>query len=125
VPTEDHALEYADFEGVIPEGQYGAGTVMVWGYGTYRNLRAEKEQSEDRKNMIESFEDGKVEVWLEGKKLEGGYVLIRTGSGKGARWLLIKMKDKKAEPNRDVLEEEPESAITGKTLHEITESSND
>ena len=118
-------MEYADFEGVIPEGQYGAGTVMVWDYGTYRNLRAEKEQLEDRKNMIESLEDGKVEVWLEGKKLEGGYVLIRTGSGKGARWLLIKMKDKKAEPNRDVLEEEPASAITGKTLHEITESSND
>lgn len=122
VPTEDHALEYADFEGVIPEGEYGAGTVMVWDYGTYRNLRAEKEEREDRKNMAESLDDGKVEVWLEGKKLEGGYVLIRTGSGKNARWLLIKMRDEKAEPDRNVLEEEPESALTRKTLQEIAES---
>ncbi len=124
VPTEDHALEYRDFEGVIPEGEYGAGTVMVWDYGTYRNLRAEKRDSEARKDMTESLNDGKVEVWLEGNKLEGGYVLIRTGSGENARWLLIKMKDEKAEPERDILEEEPASVMTGKSLEEISQSVN-
>ncbi|MBS3794174.1 MAG: DNA ligase [Candidatus Thorarchaeota archaeon] len=125
IPTEDHALEYADFEGNIPEGEYGAGTVMVWDHGTYRNLRAEKEDAEARMTMTQSLEDGKVEIWLEGKKLEGGYVLIRTGSGKGARWLLIKMRDKRAQPERSVVEEEPKSAITGRTLQEIRESTID
>jgi len=125
IPTEDHALEYADFEGNIPEGEYGAGTVMVWDYGTYRNLRAEKEEAEARMTMNQSLKDGKVEVWLDGKKLEGGYLLIRTGSGKGARWLLIKMRDEKAKPECNIVEEESNSAITKRTLQEIRESTND
>lgn len=79
VPTEDHPLEYADFEGVIPEGEYGAGTIIVWETGTYRNLRADKEH--ESLSMAETYEDGQIEVWLEGKKLSGGYVLIHTGKG--------------------------------------------
>lgn len=77
VPTEEHPMEYADFEGVIPEGEYGGGVVMVWDCGTYRNLRAEK--GEDGATMDEAIDGGKAEVWLEGRKLRGGYVLIRTG----------------------------------------------
>jgi DNA ligase D-like protein (predicted 3'-phosphoesterase) len=91
VPTEDHPLEYADFEGVIPEGEYGAGTVMVWDTGTYDNVRAEKE--DDGASMEQSIEEGKIEIALHGKKLRGGYALIRTGKGEKARWLLIKMRD--------------------------------
>ncbi|MBD3286471.1 DNA ligase [candidate division WOR-3 bacterium] len=117
LPTEDHPADYADFEGVIPEGEYGAGTVMVWDIGPYRNLRAEKE--DDPVSMPESVEDGKVEVWLEGEKLKGGYALIRTGKGKDSRWLLIKMDDEEADARRNPVSTEPESVISGRKLEEI------
>jgi DNA ligase D-like protein (predicted 3'-phosphoesterase) len=118
VPTEDHPLEYADFEGVIPEGEYGGGTMIVWDKGTYRNLQAEKEKS---RSMAESYEDGHVEVWLEGEKLSGGYALIRTGGGDDSRWLLIKMKDDRADARRNPTSTEPKSVLTGRTLEEVRE----
>lgn len=80
MPVEDHKLEHADFEGVIPEGEYGAGTVLVWDRGTYRNLMQEKEK-EDQLSMSESIEEGHVEVWLEGEKIRGGYTVVRTQEG--------------------------------------------
>ena len=119
VPTEDHPLDYADFEGVIPEGEYGAGPVLVWDAGPYRNLRAEKEH--DGASMQESLEDGKVEVWLDGKKLTGGYVLIRTGKGEHARWLLKKMDDDQADARRNPTSTEPKSVLSDRTLDEIQE----
>lgn len=80
MPVEDHKLEHADFEGVIPEGEYGAGTVLVWDRGTYRNLMQEKEK-EDQLSMSESIEEGNAEVWLEGEKIRGGYTVVRTQEG--------------------------------------------
>ena len=123
MPTEDHPLEYADFEGVIPGGEYGAGPVMVWDTGPYRNLRADKD--EDKRSMADSIDDGKVEVWLEGEKLRGGYVLIRTGKGDDARWLLIKMDDDEADARRNPTSTEPKSVLTGRTLDEIAEEESD
>ncbi|MGA7875303.1 MAG: DNA polymerase ligase N-terminal domain-containing protein [Desulfoferrobacter sp.] len=120
VPTEDHPMEYADFEGAIPKDEYGGGTVIVWDAGTYINLREEKEK--DHTLMEQAVEQGKVEVWLEGKKLQGGYALIRTGKpGKGekARWLLIKKNDEKADARRNPTSTEPESVLTGRTIEEI------
>ncbi len=119
VLTEDHPLEYADFEGIIPEGEYGAGTVIVWDTGPYRNLREEKEN--DSMSMKESLKDGKVEVWLEGKKISGGYVLINTGRKKN-QWLLKKIKDNKADARRDPVSTEPESVLSGKTIEEMEET---
>jgi bifunctional non-homologous end joining protein LigD len=124
--TEDHPLDYATFEGVIPEGNYGAGTVMVWDSGTYRNLRAEKPDSPA--DMEQSFRDGKIEVWLDGKKLKGGYGLIRTrgmgGSGDdGRKWLLVKMKDEYAGKPADPVKTMPDSASTGRSLDEIARAS--
>jgi DNA ligase D-like protein (predicted 3'-phosphoesterase) len=115
--TEDHPLEYADFEGVIPEGQYGAGTVLVWDTGTYRNLREEKK--DDGTSMEDSLEDGKVEVWLEGKKLKGGYVLIHAKQGGKKNWLFKKMKDDEADARRNPVSTQPKSVLSGKTLKEI------
>lgn len=115
-PTEDHSLEYADFEGVIPEGSYGAGTVLVWDRGPYRNLRLEKE--EDGASMQQALDEGKVEVWLDGQKLQGGYALIRIDDADD-RWLLVKMDDEKADARRNPTSTEPESVLSGRTLDEI------
>jgi DNA ligase D-like protein (predicted 3'-phosphoesterase) len=131
VPTEDHPMEYADFEGVIPEGSYGAGTVLVWDTGTYRNLREEKGGGGGRggkggeggepTSMQEALDRGKAEVWLEGKKIRGGYALIRTGGGGDSRWLLIKMRDEQADARRNPVSTEPDSVLTGRSLEEIAD----
>lgn len=119
LPTEDHPLEYADFEGVIPEGEYGAGPVLVWDTGPYRNLRAEKD--DESLSMQQSYDEGKLEIYLEGQKLEGGYALIRTGDGEDARWLLIKMDDEQADARRNPTSTEPNSVLTGRSLEEVRE----
>ena len=120
VPTEDHPLDYADVERVIPEGEYGAGTVLVWDTGAYRNLRAEKE--DDRATMTEALQDGKLEVWLEGEKLQGGYAVIRTNTGDDERWLLVKMDDDEADARRNPTSTEPLSVLSGRDLEEIAEA---
>jgi hypothetical protein len=71
--------------------------------------------------MAESIEEGKVEVWLEGNKLQGGFALIRTGFGKGNGWLLIKMDDEMADARRDPVSTEPDSVITGRSLEQVRE----
>jgi DNA ligase D-like protein (predicted 3'-phosphoesterase) len=123
MPTEDHPLDYADFEGVIPEGEYGAGPVLVWDTGPYRNLRAEKE--EKNLTMEASLDAGKVEVWLEGQKIYGGYALIRTAGGDDERWLLVKMDDDKADARRNPTSTEPKSVLSGRTLEQIAEEESD
>jgi len=120
VPTEDHPLEYADFEGTIPRDEYGGGTVIVWDKGFYRNLRQTDEG--DKIPMSEALEDGKIEVWLEGEKIIGGYALVRAGkdpSGK-PRWLLIKMRDEKADARRNPVNSQPASVLSGKTIEEVS-----
>lgn len=116
IPTEDHPIEYADFEGVIPEDEYGAGVVLVWDTGPYRNI---KEDDSGVVPMEKCLEDGHVTVRLEGKKLRGGYSLIRTGSGDNERWLLVKMDDDGADARRNPVSAEPASVITGRDLDEI------
>jgi len=117
VPTEDHPLEYAGFEGVIPESQYGAGTVMVWDRGRYSNLR----KTDGRPVAMEqALRDGQIEIHLHGKKLKGGYALVRTGGkAKGSRWLLVKMKDKAASAPSNPLRSKPNSVLTNRSLAEI------
>jgi DNA ligase D-like protein (predicted 3'-phosphoesterase) len=116
VPTEDHPLDYADFEGVIPQGEYGGGTVMVWDTGTYVNIR----EADGRQVPMERcIEEGHIAIRLQGKKLQGGYGLVRTGKGPKARWLLIKMKDEKADARRNPVSTLPRSALSGRTLKEI------
>ncbi|HYZ79467.1 MAG TPA: DNA polymerase ligase N-terminal domain-containing protein [Gaiellaceae bacterium] len=111
MPTEDHPLAYADFEGVIPEGEYGAGTVIVWDRGSYRSLGEEP--------VERALERGHATVWLEGEKLRGGYALTRIGKGKSERWLLVKMDDEAADRRRKPVSSQPESVLSGKTIEEI------
>jgi bifunctional non-homologous end joining protein LigD len=114
VPTEDHPMAYADFEGVIPEGHYGAGTVIVWDRGVYENLKVDS-------NIMDNLKEGHVTVMLRGEKLVGGFALIRTGGDKKPRWLFFKMKDEDAKPGSDIIKEKPNSVKTGRSLEEVTE----
>jgi len=121
VLVEDHPLDYADFEGVIPEGEYGAGAVLVWDRGTYGNLKEEAGEG-DAVSMADALRAGEVAVRLEGEKLCGGFALVRTRMGGNPKnWLLIKMKDADADPRRNPVENEPASVLTGRTIEKILE----
>ena len=113
IRTEDHPLEYAEFEGVIPEGQYGAGTVMVWDTGQYQPL--------DGVSASEQLARGKIDVMLHGTKLRGGFTLLRTGMvSHKERWLLIKQRDEYAVSSWDVESSSLDrSALTARSMKEI------
>jgi hypothetical protein len=91
--------------------------VLVWDTGRYRNLRARK--GRNSRSMERSLEDGLIEVWLEGEKLRGGYVLKRTSQDGKVRWLVIKMDDEQADARRNPVNTEPESVLSGRGLDEI------
>lgn len=117
IQTEDHPLDYIDFEGVIPEGDYGAGPILLWDTGPYRNPRAARGRSSV--GMEKALEGGLVEVWLEGEKLRGGYALKRTDDGEKPRWLVIKMRDDEADARRNPVSTELESVKMGREPDEI------
>ncbi|NIR30950.1 MAG: DNA ligase [Gammaproteobacteria bacterium] len=118
VLVDDHELEHADFEGIIPESEYGSGAVIVWDAGPYRNLNQDGEGREIP--MREAFDSGRIEVWLEGKKIRGGYALIRSRlGGREENWLLIKMRDEAADARRVPTRTEPESVLSGRTIEEV------
>jgi bifunctional non-homologous end joining protein LigD len=107
--VEDHPVDYAKFEGVIPEGEYGGGTVMVWDYGTYK--------PEETTNVSEALRKGELKFSLNGKKLKGSWVLVRT---RDRQWLLIKHRDYYT-TEEDVTELAPVSILTRRSLAEIAE----
>ena len=119
IRTEDHPIEYADFEGVIPEGQYGAGTVMVWDRGTY--------EPEGDASPEQQLTQGEVKAVLHGRKLRGAFVLLQPGKRvlapeQKARWLLIKRRDEYSDPSWQI--ENPaldRSVISGRTMKQIKE----
>jgi DNA ligase D-like protein (predicted 3'-phosphoesterase) len=123
IQTEDHPLDYVDFEGVIPPGEYGAGTVMLWDTGSYRNLLARK--GRHSQSMEKALDAGLIEVWLEGRKLTGGYALKRINDGSQPRWLAIKMKDEKADARRRPASTQPDSVKTGRNLTQISKAGGD
>lgn len=117
VRTEDHPLEYGDFEGIIPKDEYGGGAVIVWDRGTYRNLRADDDEPE---SMSDALEHGRIEVALDGHKLKGGWALVRAKlGGQEANWLLIKKKDDFADARRNPTSTEPESVLSGRTVAQL------
>ncbi len=118
IPTEDHPMAYGDFEGTIPKGQYGGGTVMVWDKGTFRNLK--EDGNGNPISLKDSYEMGTIEVFLQGKKLQGGYALIAMKNGRmKGNWLLIKMDDAHADARRNPTNTENKSVLSGRTLKEI------
>src|ERR687892_1978349 len=114
VETEDHPLDYIDFEGIIPQGNYGAGTVIVWDIGTYTTERDIRQQ----------FRDGKISFTLNGTKIKGSFALIRIRQ-RHKQWLLIKSDDddySSATSEPDLTVTSPESVLTGRTNDELAKN---
>lgn len=111
MPTEDHPLDYRDFEGVIPEGEYGGGTVIIWDEGTYRNLSPTP--------LGQALGDGHASFWLDGRKLHGGYALTRLRGGEREAWLLVKKADKRAGKGGTPDPRRARSVRTGHTLAQV------
>jgi len=111
--VEDHPLEYGGFEGVIPEGEYGGGTVMLWDRGTW---------TPEVEDVDAALEKGDLKFTLAGQKLRGSWVLVRTKLGYGGsakpQWLLIKHRDRYAS-SEDVLVEKPRSVLSNRLLADI------
>ena len=124
IPTEDHPLEYADFEGTIPEGQYGAGTVMVWDAGLYENLKEDANGKPE--SMEEQVKNGHATFFLKGKKLKGGYALIRFGEDEDdKKWILKKIDDDYADARRNPTSTENKSVLSGRTMNQIKKETQD
>ena len=117
--VEDHPLEYGDFEGTIPKGEYGGGTVLVWDRGTWEPIG----------DPHKGYREGNLKFTLEGKKLKGAWALVRirgrergdSGRSNGRSWLLIKERDGQARSGASarIVEAKPKSAVTGRTLDQV------
>ncbi|MFO8053291.1 MAG: DNA polymerase ligase N-terminal domain-containing protein, partial [Candidatus Omnitrophota bacterium] len=115
IETEDHPLDYANFEGVIPKNQYGGGVVMVWDRGTYENIKKDKSGKEIK--VEQSYQKGQIEVELRGKKLKGKFALVRMKQKD--QWLLIKIKDEYVSLGKEITEAKPNSFYSGKNIQAI------
>lgn len=114
--VENHPIEYNTFEGTIPKGEYGGGTVMLWDRGTY-----EPEGGGGAAALREGYARGDLKIVLHGKRLQGGWVLVRMrrdDSGR-AQWLLIKHRDELADADYDVVADVTTSVASGRTMDEI------
>ena len=114
--VEDHPIEYNDFEGTIPKGQYGGGTVMIWDRGVYG-----PESGDGEAAVRAGYERGDLKVIMEGQRMHGGWVLVRTRrDDRGrAQWLLIKHRDGLAMDGFDIVANANSSILTGRTMDEI------
>ena len=126
VRVEDHPLDYATFEGTIPEGEYGAGTVLLWDSGWWEpdtawgaEVAKGKPGAGGPLSPEESLAKGELKFILHGEKLSGSWVVVQM-KGRGPKnWLLLKHKDDSARPGSDITAERPESVASGRTLEQI------
>jgi bifunctional non-homologous end joining protein LigD len=119
--VEDHPFDYRNFEGIIPEGEYGGGTVIVWDEGTYEPIEEIEGKKEQEKHLLKQLKSGSLKIKLHGEKLEGEFALVKThGMGDNA-WLLIKHNDEFA-TTKDITEKD-QSVLSGKTIAAMAETS--
>jgi DNA ligase D-like protein (predicted 3'-phosphoesterase) len=114
--TTDHELEYAGYEGVIADSQYGSGAVIVWDAGIYSNLTLDKQNKPV--SAAEAIENGHIKFRLHGTKLGGAWAFTRTGGD----WLMVKVRDAAADPDLDLTVTEPRSVLSGLTIEEMAAS---
>jgi bifunctional non-homologous end joining protein LigD len=115
IRTEDHPLDYVDFEGRIPQGEYGGGTVIVWDTGRFEVLTGEPAE--------QALEAGHLKVRLHGEKISGSFSLVRKRSGGQEQWLLIKKDDEGADRRREPAKTRPESVLSGRTNRDLEHDS--
>lgn len=116
--VEDHPLDYRNFEGTIPEGNYGAGTVIIWDQGTYEPVEKTPRKVDNEKILKKAFASGQLKIVMHGKKLKGEFVLVRMSKAENA-WLLIKHRDEFAS-SEDITDRE-DSVVSGKTLQQVAD----
>jgi bifunctional non-homologous end joining protein LigD len=114
--VEDHPIEYNTFEGTIPKGQYGGGTVMIWDRGTY-----EAQSGEGPDAVRDGYKRGDLKIIMHGERMQGSWVLVRTRRDPRGRnqWLLIKHRDHLAMEGADIVSAVQTSVVTGRTMDEI------
>lgn len=115
--VEDHPYDYKDFEGNIPEGNYGAGQVEIWDSGTYEPLDDTSKLS-DEKELLKELKDGSLKFILHGKKLKGEFALVKMKNAENNSWLLIKHKDKFAKEKYDAEENVSPKSLVSKFIEE-------
>lgn len=119
--VEDHPFDYKDFEGNIPEGNYGAGTVIVWDSGTYEPIESAKTKKEQEEILRRDYQKGSMKFILHGKKLNGEFAIVKMKGREENSWLLIKHRDNFAS-DEDITEQE-KSVVSGKTIEDIAHDS--
>lgn len=122
IQVEDHPMDYQDFEGIIPEGNYGAGAVIVWDKGFYEIIEDKNKVNNSEAAAKKQWKKGHLKIVFKGKKLKGTFNLIRLKEEN--QWLLTKVKDKYADSEKDILDQE-KSVNSGKTLNQIAKASSD
>jgi bifunctional non-homologous end joining protein LigD len=115
--VEDHPFDYKDFEGIIPEGNYGAGTVIIWDQGTYEPIEQAKTKKEQEKLLRRDYEKGSLKFVLHGEKVKGEFALVKMKGREKNSWLLIKHRDEFADTN-DITQLDA-SVVSGKTIDEL------
>jgi bifunctional non-homologous end joining protein LigD len=120
--VEDHPFDYKDFEGIIPEGNYGAGTVIIWDQGTYAPADSTGDKEQDEKLLLKQFWGGAIKIEMHGKKLKGQFTLVKTPARGHNAWLLSKLNDKHARDDTDITQRDM-SVVSGLTIEEMEENS--
>ena len=121
--VEDHPFDYKDFEGIIPEGNYGAGTVIVWDQGTYTLTgNANRNKKEQEKQLLAELHSGSLHITLKGKKLKGEFVLVKSKNAKAENaWLLIKKSDRYSS-EKDISKKD-KSVLSSKSIDQVAKTS--
>jgi DNA ligase D-like protein (predicted 3'-phosphoesterase) len=121
VPTSDHSIEYAEYEGVLAESKYGSGAVIVWDAGVYQNLTKDKQRR--LIDPAEAIERGHFKFRLQGVKLNGAWAFTRTD--RDGDWLMVKVRDAAADPTLDLTTAEPQSILSGLSIEEMAATGSD
>ncbi len=118
--VEDHPFDYLNFEGIIPKGEYGGGTVIVWDEGTYEPIEPIKGKKAQEKHLLKQLASGQLKIKLHGEKLNGVFALVKThGMGENG-WLMIKHKDEFG-TDKDVTKKD-KSVLSGKTINQMAKT---
>ncbi len=120
--VEDHPYDYKDFEGIIPKGNYGAGTVIIWDEGYYEPLEETSSKKEQEKSLLKQLRSGSLKIKMYGKKLKGEFALVKLKNAENNAWLLIKHRDQYS--GEEDITKKDKSVISKKTIEQMAKNKN-